>query len=78
MEDGGPDASIDEYVTFCFLFTYEERAALYIAGDRTLSAEANRRLPTLAAACAFAREWAGSSATERDFHHIPRIYETAS
>jgi hypothetical protein len=77
IEDGGPDASIDEYVTFCFLFAHEDRADLYIGGDPTCVRKQIDGFPTLAAACGFAQEWVGSSATERDFHHMPGIYQTA-
>jgi hypothetical protein len=77
IEDGGPDASIDEYVTFCFLFAHEDRADLYIGGDPTCVRKQIDGFPTLAAACGFAQEWVGSSATERDFHHMPGIYKTA-
>ena len=51
MKDGRPDASIDEHVTFCFLFAHEDRADLYMGGDSTCLQKQIDGFPTVAAAC---------------------------
>lgn len=76
-QERGPDAPIDEYVTFCFLFEHEDRVDLYMGGDPTCLLKQIDGFPTLERARAAASEWVGPTAGDYDFHHMPGIYQTA-
>jgi hypothetical protein len=75
-QERGPDASIDEYVTVCFLFEHEDRADLYMGGDPTCLLKQIDGFPTFQGARTAALEWVGPTAGEYDFHHMPGIYQT--
>jgi hypothetical protein len=57
-QERGPDARIDEYVTFCFLFEHEDRVDLYMGGDPTCLLKQIGGFPTLEGARA--PHWNGS------------------
>jgi hypothetical protein len=78
IEQGRPSGSIDEFVTFCFLFEEEDREGLYgWGGDPTRVLKQIDGVPSFEAARAKALDWVGASAREYAFHHMPGIYQTA-